>query len=226
MNLYKGERNNEPVIQIPVALTAKVTPTPVEPISIQQKPEPVPTPVIQRESPQELKQLSIFDLFENAGEPVMVVTAPKRTTQAKRQSTNKKRGALGRQTDLFSGTIQQPYTPSKHNGSTHGTPQINGEKQEAIGYLFSDLSGNSRADKPAVPNIAISTIPEPAPYSSALQPFHRNDCLVADNGWVGHLQDVDAQDGTAVFNPLQLPSLQKARAEAYIALRDTYLDLY
>ena len=29
-----------------------------------------------------------------------------------------------------------------------------------------------------------------------------------------------------MFHPLQLPSLQKVRAEAYISVRDTYLDLY
>src|SRR5690606_25102931 len=56
--------------------------------------------------------------------------------------------------------------------------------------------------------------------------FHRNDCRVEDNGWVGHLQDVNTADGTAVFHPLQLPSLQKARAEAYIGVRDIYQQLY
>ena len=74
-----------------------------------------------------------------------------------------------------------------------------------------------------VPN----TIPEPAPYSGELQSYHRNDSLVVDNGWVGHLQDVDtSNNGTAVFHPLQLPTLQKARAEAYIEVRDIYQQLY
>src|SRR5690606_37547558 len=77
-----------------------------------------------------------------------------------------------------------------------------------------------------IPNIAINTIPEPAPYSGELQTFHRNDCLVTDNGWVGHLQDVDTEEGTAVFHPLKLSSLQKARAEAYIGVRDVYQQLY
>ena len=199
IGLYKGERNDELV-------------------TIQQKPQPAPTPVIHRESPQELKQLSIFDLFENAGEPVMVVASPKRTTQAKRQTAKKRRGAIGRQTDLFGSTMQQPYTPPKPNGTTNGTPQINGKKQETIGDLFSQANGNVQAERPA--------IPEPAPYGGELQSFHRNDCLVVDNGWVGHLQDVDTASGTAVFHPLRLPPLQKARAEAYIAVRDIYQQLY
>lgn len=219
IGLYKGERNDEPIIQIPIEPT--VTPPVIEPVIIQPKPQPVPTPVTHRESPQELKQLSIFDLFENADEPVMVAAPPKRTTQAKRQSTKTNRRAIGRQTDLFS-AMQQPYTPPVTNRPTNGNTSANGKKQEVIGDLFSSINENGQADKPAIPD----TIPEPAPYSGKLQSFHRNDCLVVDNGWVGHLQDVDIADGTAVFHPLQLPTLQKARAEAYIGVRDVYQQLY
>ena len=216
LSLYKGERNDEPVIQIPIE------PTVIEPVTIQPEIQSLSVPIINRESPQELKQLSIFDLFENVDEPVMVAAPPKKTTQVKRQSTNKRRGAIGRQPDLFSSAMQQPYTPPVTNRVTNGNTSTNGKKQEAIGDLFSQINGNGQADKPAVPN----TIPEPAPYSGELQSYHRNDCLVVDNGWVGHLQDVDKSDGTAVFHPLALPTLQKARAEAYIAVRDVYQDLY
>src|SRR5690606_6166039 len=221
LNLYKGERNDEPVIQIPVTPTPTVTPPVIEPVTIQPEIQPLSVPIINRESPQELKQLSIFDLFENVHEPVMVAAPPKRTTQVKRQSTNKRRGAINRQTDLFS-AMQQPYTPPITNRTTNGSTSTNGKKQEAIGDLFSGINGNGQAAQPAVPN----TIPEPAPYSGELQSYHRNDCLVVDNGWVGHLQDVDTSDGTAVFHPLALPTLQKARAEAYIAVRDVYQELY
>src|SRR5690606_22093278 len=185
--LYKGEQNDEPVIQIPIE--PKVTPPVIDPVIIQQKPQPVPTPVVRQESPQELKQLSIFDLFESAGEPVMVLAPPKRTTQAKRQSTKKRRGTIGRQPDLFSSARQQPYTPLKSNGDINGTDQVNGKKQEAISDLFSQINGNSQSDKTAITAININAIPEPAPYSGELQSFHRNDCLVVDNGWVGYLQE-------------------------------------
>ncbi len=222
LNLYKGELNDEPVLQVPVTPTPKVTPPVIESVTIQPEIQSLSAPIINRESPQELKQLSIFDLFENADEPVMVAAPPKRTTQVKRQSTNKRRGAIGRQPDLFSSAMQQPYTPPVINRATNGNTFNNGKKQEAIGDLFSQINGNGQADKPAVPN----TIPEPAPYSGELQSYHRNDCLVVDNGWVGYLQDVDTSDGTAVFHPLTLPTLQKARAEAYIAVRDVYQDLY
>src|SRR5690606_4251092 len=156
--LYNGGMDDEPVLQIPVE--PKITPPAVEPVIIQEKPQPAPNLAIHRESPQELKQLSIFDLFENAGEPVMAVAPPKRTTQAKRQTAKKKRGAIGRQTDLFGGAMQQPYTPLKSNGTANSTPKINGKKQEAIGDLFSGLGGSGQADTPAIPNIAINTIPE------------------------------------------------------------------
>ncbi|WP_157976621.1 hypothetical protein, partial [Salmonella enterica] len=36
----------------------------------------------------------------------------------------------------------------------------------------------------------------------------------------------DKEDKKAIFHPLQLPSAQKARAEAYIAVRDSYINLY
>ncbi|WP_395763137.1 N-6 DNA methylase [Elizabethkingia anophelis] len=216
-NLYKGERNDEPVIQIPIIPQPPV----VEPVVVNQERQSLATPAIIQESQQELKQLSIFDLFENIDEPVAVLAPPKRTTQVKRQSTKANRRAIGRQTDLFS-AMQQPYTPPVSNKTGNQNTSTNGVKQEAIGDLFSGINDNGQAVQPAL----LNTIPEPAPYSGELQSFHRNDCLVMDNGWVGHLQDVDTSGGTAVFHPLQLPPLQKARAEAYIAVRDNYQGLY
>ncbi|WP_080779256.1 N-6 DNA methylase [Chryseobacterium phocaeense] len=218
LNLYRDERNNEPVIPTP-----NVTPPIIEPVTIQQKPQPISTSVIHRESPKELKQLSIFDLFESVDEPVMVAAPPKRTTQSQRQSIKTNRRTMGRQPDLFSSSaIQQPYTPPITNRAINENTLANGKKQEAVGDLFSGINGNGQAEKPSITNV----VPEPSPYSGELQPFHRNDCLVVDKGWVGHLQDVDTEDGMAVFHPLQLSSLQKARAEAYIGVRDVYQELY
>ncbi len=219
LSLYKGEWNDEPVIKIPAE--PKATPPVIDPVIIQREIQPS-VPVTGGESPQEQKQLSIFDLFEQMDESVAVLASPKRITQAKRQGTNKRRAAIGRQPDLFSSAMQQPYTPPVTNRATNGNTSSNGKKQEAIGDLFSSINGNGQTDKPAVPDI----VPEVAPYGGELQSFHRSDCLVVDKGWVGHLQDVDTAEGTAVFHPLQLPSLQKARAEAYIEVRDIYHQLY
>src|SRR5690606_31767733 len=170
--------------------------------------------------------LSIFDMFENADEPVAVLAPPKKATQTKRQTTRRTRMPIGRQPDLFSSAMQQPYVPPVSNNSANGNTSSNGKKQEIIGDLFSQQDENGQADKPAIPNTIINAIPEPAPFSGELQSFHRNDCLVVDNGWVGYLQSVDTADSTAIFHPLQLPTLQKARAEAYIGVRDVYQQLY
>jgi hypothetical protein len=212
LNLYKGERNVEPVIQIP--LEPKVKPPIVEPVIIQQKPQPVAIPIIIQENPQEFKQLSIFDLFENLDEPEDFFSPIK----TKIQPSKKKKTVICRQTDLFSGTMQQTFITPVSNRST----AANSKNQEAIGDLFSNSNENGQADKSAV----LDTISEPAPYSSELQSFYRNDCLVVDNAWVGYLQNVDTSSGTTVFHPLQLPLLQKLRAEAYIRVRDIYQELY
>ena len=229
LSLYKGEKNDEPIIQIPIQpiVTPPVIERDIREREIIQPEQPRFTQsAIIQESPQELKQLSIFDLFENDDESVAVLASPKKATQPKKQITKKQRAKIGRQTDLFSSAMQQPYTAPVSNGSVKRTIPSNGTKQEAIGDLFSQSNGKGQADKPAISVPVLATIPEPAPYSGELQSFHRNDCLVVHNGWVGHLQEVDKEDKTAMFHPLQLPSLQKARAEAYIGVRDIYQQLY
>lgn len=220
LSLYKGERNAEPIVQMPI--TPTVTPSIIVPEIIQPKQPHFTPPAIVQQSPKEEKQLSIFDLFENADEPIAILAPPKKATQIKRQTTKRKRVPKTRQTDLFSSAMQLPYTPPVSNGTINGTAQPNGIKQEVIGDLFSQVNTNGIADQLTVS----TTIPEPVLYSQKLQSFHRNDCLVVDNSWVGYLQEVDKSDATAMFHSLQLQSGQKARAEAYIAVRDTYIDLY
>lgn len=221
LNLYKGI--SEPNIQIPTKLT--VTPI-VESIIIPQARQIESTSVTHRKSQQQAEQLSIFDLFENANEPVMTAVQQKRTVQIKRPTKKKNNRSLNIQTNLFSGGMQQAYTPLKNNGATNGTASINSGKVETIGDLFSEVNRNSQVETQAIPNSRINTIPEPAPYSGELQTFHRNDCLVMENGWVGHLQEVNTSNDFAIFHPLRLPSLQKARAEAYLEVRDVYQRLY
>jgi hypothetical protein len=206
LNLYRGERNNEPIIQIPIE--PKTAP-------------PIIETVINLESAQESRQLSIFDLFENVNEPAMAIVPPKTTTPAKRQNTKKSSRTKGRQANLFI-SVQQSYTPSVANRADNIITSNDSKKQEVIGGLFSSIDGNDQVTQPAVPE----TFPEPALFSGELQSYHRNDCLIVDNGWVGHLQDVDNSNGVAIFHPLQLPALQKARAEAYVGLRDVYQQLY
>jgi len=200
-SLYKGQSNNEVVIKLPVATSEQQS----EPITKKQEFQSTPNNGMEDQE----RQLSIFDLFENIKETV--AQAPVKPTKTKKQpSKQKRRTNKTYQTNLFSGLIH-------HNRSTSN----NNHKPEVIGDLFSGASTNGQTEKTTP-----STIPEPAIYTKEIQPFHRNDCLVVDNGWVGYLKDVNSDTQQAMFYPLQLPSLQKTRAEAYITVRDAYLGLY
>lgn len=184
------------------------------------------TAVADAPSTREEVQLSLFDLFNNT--PQSAVLAPAKKARRKTSITKKKAGGRTQQPGLFDyiplRTLQEeiPKPPI--------TPRANGQST-IIGDLFSSVSINSKGEieelpknkpAPATDNI----IPEPAPYSGELLSFHRDDCLAMDKGFVGHLREVDLSNGTAVFCPLSLPLHQKARAEAYIGLRDTYQQLY
>lgn len=221
VGLYKGERNDEAAMKIPVTPIQNHTVPVVEPVTVNPEPQLSATQPIKQEGSQELKQLSIFDLFENADDPVVQLVLPKKTPQAKRQTNQKKRALVGRQTDLFS-SMQQPYTAPVNNKAANGNISANGKKQEIIGDLFSGLNGNGKSEES--PKQVLPT--EPEPYTEPLQAFHRNDSLVSFKGAVGYLKNINVYRENAVFHPLALPQNQKQRTENYIALRDTYIDLY
>jgi hypothetical protein len=81
----------------------------------------------------------------------------------------------------------------------------------------------AKSDKQPFP-ININAIPEPAPYSGELQSFHRNDCLVVDNGWVGYLQDVDKEDGKALSSIAIADTESKSRS--LHSRKGCYINLY
>jgi len=216
IGLYKGERSDTPVKQIPA--TPKVALSTSEPISITKETQTLSAPTTNKGIVKEDRQLSIFDLFENLNEPV-AVAAPVKSVRTKNQPTKTRRTVNGYQENLFSGLMQQPpVSISPVNKNTPNQRNI----QEVIGDLFSGLKGNNLSEKITASN----TIPEPAIYTKEIQSFHRNDSLAVDNGWIGYLKDFDSDKKQAMFHPLQLSSLQKGRAEAYISVRDNYLDLY
>jgi N12 class adenine-specific DNA methylase len=203
--LYNGEGHNEPVKHTSVKPT--VSP-PVERSLTEIKPSSIQA--IGEDKPQE-KQLSIFDLLEN------IDAAPVSLSDKSKKIPAKKKVHRTSQPDLFS-SLEHPSRPPLTNKITSGSTPANSNKKVVIGDLFSSTNERGRGDKPAVP--------EPARYNGKLQPFHRKDCLVTENGWVGYLENVNSRVGWATFHALQLPSSQKARAEAYIALRDVYQNLY
>lgn len=219
LSLYNGERIDNPIIPIPIPLV--VPPAVLAPERIQVDIPALPTISIQ-DSPQNIKQLSIFDLFENVGEPIAIVTAPKRNIRKKRQSVKKGSLSTSAQPDLFSSVGQQADSPSPIPSTALKSATTSGKKPEIIGDLFSSISGNEETNKPSVPN----AIPVPSAFSGDLQSYYRNDSLVIDQGCIGYLQHVNLAGETAVFHPLDLPTKQRQRAEAYIKVRDIYQTLY
>ncbi|MBW4360540.1 N-6 DNA methylase [Flavobacterium taihuense] len=219
IGLYKGERNDAPVIKIPI--TPTVVPHVAQSVTITQEAQTLSTPTTNKAIVKEERQLSIFDLFENLDERVAVVV-PDKAVRIKKQPTKIRKGVNGHQANLFSGLVRQSYLPSVSTSLVNNNTPNERNAQEVIGDLFSALNINSLDEKITAGN----TIARSAIYTKEIQFFHRSDCLTVDNGWVGYLKDFDNDKQHAMFHPLQLPPLQKARAEAYISVRDTYLDLY
>lgn len=243
LNLYKGLSPDEPAIQPEITLTPEPVPTPPAIEVVREETNDIPPIVTPPVSPslinrpqestvtnvsepavQEEKQLSLFDLFGNTPQAAIAEPLPKvKKTQAvvKRRTVNGKRQpGLFDYLPLRTSKEDTPKPPA--TARTNGQSAVNGDLFSSIG-----INGNGKIEDIPQPTPANATvIPEPAPYSGELQPFHRDDCLVVDNGFVGHLRDVDMLNGTAVFHPLSLPLHQKTRAEAYIGLRDAYQHLY
>ncbi|MGQ3088130.1 N-6 DNA methylase [Flavobacterium sp.] len=212
LGLYDSRDNDEPVVQNAVGQIAPATVN--NHVYEEEKIPSLSVPVITGESRREAGQLSIFDLFENTDQSKGLAASNAKVAKNKRQPVKKLQATMGRQTDLFGSTMQQAYSPSSITSV--------GAQQAVIGDLFSGFDENRSVYKPAIPEIS----PKPTSYSGELQSFYRNDCLVMDKGWVGHLQNIDIANGTAIFHPLDLSLAQRARAEAYISVRDTYQTLY
>ncbi|WP_199117803.1 N-6 DNA methylase [Pedobacter sp. ASV28] len=210
--LYKGGGHDEPVMKLPP--TAQPAPTVSQPQATRPEQQPLPAPVASATVAAKERQLSIFDLFEDLEETAFVPT----TVAAKRQPPKRNKPAPKNQPDLFGGLMRQPVSAPPKKQDAAATINM----REVIGDLFSGGTAGGGTEQAPEGN----PIPEPAIYSKGLQPVHRDGCLAVDKGWVGYLKDFDNGKGQAMFHPLPLPPLQKTRAEAYISVRDAYLDLY
>ena len=206
-----------------VLSTKGVTASIKEAVVVLQKTAPNLHETQSQERVPELKQMSIFDLFENEEISLEAIATPKKTASERKRNVTKKSITGDYQANLFS-PAQKDKTPDNQRYIESASIALVSEnKNEIIGNLFSQ----TKDDGQSVPSdLFRSKITEPSFYSGELRSFHRNDCLVLNNGIVGYLKDVDKNDGKAIFHPLRLSSLQMARAEAYIGIRDCYLDLY
>ncbi|QCO47337.1 MULTISPECIES: N-6 DNA methylase [Elizabethkingia] len=213
LDLYNDKKPDTQVQQVKVPPSAPK----IEPVVVTQPLQEQRKPIQSKDatSKQEV-QLNLFDLFESSQ---TIVVAPSIPTAKKKPSTKKKAVRKSYQGNLFNGTMQQTYTP---NPVTPKAETSSNRQAAIIGDLFSDMNGNGKLEP-----IPIHVLPtEPEPYTEPLETFHRNDSLVLFKGTVGYLKNINVYRENAVFHPLQLPQSQKLRTEAYINLRDTYIDLY
>lgn len=167
----------------------------------------------------EKRQLSLFDLFESEAQtrnPDLHVL--KSTEPTKKRNNTTKLSNLSNSVRQHS--IVYPANNDQGNSNTQNV-KSNSQK-EVTGDLFSGLKVSAES----VPVQSTPQLTGPLTYKGIFQTFYRNDCLIIEDDLVGYLRDVDVREQRAMFHPLQLPLLQKARTEAYIAVRDTYLDLY
>ncbi|MFV8326887.1 N-6 DNA methylase [Flavobacterium sp. ZS1P14] len=206
IGLYNGQHNMDTTLHIPDE--PKLMPTVAEEQTIKQRQQDSFTP---KKSNVNDVQLSLFDLFENEVQTVATASPVK----TKKPTSQRKKAINGHQGNLFSGA-QQLYTPLA------STTPHNRNKQALIGDLFSGTNGNGQNQATPV----INEIPAPTIYTGKIQPFHRKECLVIDKGHIGYLKDFDNDNRQAIFLPLHLTPIQKARAEAYVSIRDVYFDLY
>lgn len=217
LGLYRGLKRVEPLNQI--SAESKPERPHEEQITIQQQ---IGHASVQNTNSRSTGhvQLSLFDLLASPQQTV----ATSATSTAVKQSPVKKKTIARAQSNLFSAVNQQPH-PLPVNGKPlngEGKP-FNGNKPQGVaGDLFSGLNGNGSSVSVSQPVV----LPEPSLYSGNFCSYYSDDCLVTDNGFVGYLRKVDSEKQQAMFHPLQLSGSQKVRAEAYIAVRDTYLDLY
>ncbi|RLJ75092.1 N-6 DNA methylase [Pedobacter alluvionis] len=161
-------------------------------------------------------QLSLFDLYENQLQPAS--KAPTKSVNPKKKSATKRKPA-GYQPSLFNLPDAQSNAPASSNAQKI-KPGLT--QQEAfIGDLFSE-NYNGQTETAST----VSNNTEPTAFTSTLMDCHRNDSLVLQNGQVGYLKKLNKDKSAAEFHPLLLPSTQKARAEAYLSVRDIYSELY
>jgi N12 class adenine-specific DNA methylase len=212
VGLYKGHTVTPieiPVIPIPVSQKIQTAPVANE------IPEPEILPVKEDIIKKGEMQLSLFDVFDDVADQVIAPVLIK----TNRKISNRRKAVKLKTPDLFSNLPEQTSSDSFNRDIKNG----NKGKKEVIPDLFSGIIANNTDETAVEINIPLL---EPAVYASEILPFYRNDCLVVENGGVGYLQAITNDRTRAMFHPLKLSSVQKARAEAYISLRDTYINLY
>lgn len=213
-NKYSIEPMSEGIIDKPVTLSYKDKEETV------QAAEPnlfsTPNSTIGKNGTNEV-QLSLFDLYEKDlhSAPALafekISRSRKKTVQKRKQKLN--------QPNLFSGFLAPNNVPVSIPTIKEGA-LVN--QEVFVEDLFSNPEGLYHNETALLGG----SIPVSMDFTGIIQAFHRNDCLVSQNGQIGSLKELDKLKTSASFHPMALPIAQKARAEAYISIRDAYNNLY
>ncbi|MDX6187812.1 N-6 DNA methylase [Flavobacterium sp. Fl-318] len=196
--LYKGLNKIETIVPLSISQPVNF------PIEIKKEESNESKSVIATNS-SEIAQLSLFSFYDNTPE---VRPIPQRKKTVK--SSNKSSHFKIQQGNLFDFPVRQNDTVTPANSEENKV-----KNNEVFGNLFSEDNKEQ-----------FNIVPKPDIYKGELKPFHRNECLVVDKGYVGYLKDLNQDEEKAIFHPLILAPTQKSRAEFYINLRDAYQELY
>ncbi|MDN3706699.1 N-6 DNA methylase [Myroides ceti] len=217
INLYKGlpreDRITQPIISLPSEPVL-----PKETIELP-KAEIKPATQPQKNNGSQV-QMNLFDLFEAPQISATNISTPK----TKKKASGTRRSKSANTPSLFD-TVPVQQSQLRPNIARPAQPSGN---DKIYGDLFSQSNTNNNpSETTELRNSSLrAPTPNPAPYGGAVQVFHRDECLAVDNGFVGYLRNVDVEADKAMFHPLELATLQKSRAKAYVDLRDVYHTLY
>lgn len=217
MNRYNGLSPDKSIIQPTISIQTKpIIPTEK---STSSNPEIRLSPQSQKDNGSQV-QLNLFDLFETA----IPAKINETKSRFKKKTNSVKQNSIEKQPSLFDTVaIQQVYQKPNvsrtiqtiHNGAIDGD-------------LFSQPNVDNQnwgIAKTASP-ILTAVLSNPAPYTGETPTFYREESLANDKGFIGYLKNIDVETGKAMFHPLELSTLQRMRAAAYIDLRDVYHRLY
>jgi len=158
-------------------------------------------------------QLSLFDQAGSITPGGEASTPAKKTIRAVRGVSNRIQPGLFDNLD----TEVEVKLPAKPAATS--VPAIKGS-------LFDQVDrGQIQEKRPQLDQAEVKER-EPQPYTGEVKPYHRENCFVIDQGYVGQLKGMDVAEGTATFHLLDLADKEREKIAAYVSLRDSYHELY
>lgn len=145
------------------------------------------------------------------------------------QQTAKPQTPLVTLYDLFGMTVEERVQTkrtkrSKSQQTLKSQPSLFDTKNADNAGSTENANIESRATQPAKPQSPPISM-EPRDWTQALENFYKDGSLVReDSGQIGYLKDIHTYGAT--FYPLALNPVQKAKAELYLQIRDSYQHLY